>query len=77
MIFAFGNVYWLFNMSISASVCRYCCSAFKENKKAAEASGTYTMGNSFYQNVDSGGIRSKYSLMTLISKFTTKSVVSV
>jgi len=40
--------YWLFNMSISASV-------FKENKKAAEASGTYTMGNSFYQNVDSGG----------------------
>jgi len=55
MIFAFGNVLLLFNMSISASVAGIGCSAFKENKKAAEASGTYTMGNSFYQNVDSGG----------------------
>jgi len=54
MIFASEMFYWLFNMSISASVAGmlFC---FKENKKAAEASGTYTMGNSFYQNVDSGG----------------------
>jgi len=74
MIFAFGNVLLAFNMSISASVAGIVVLLLRRIKSCRGVWYIY-YGNSFYQNVDSGGIRSKYSLMTLISKFTTKSVV--
>lgn len=67
--------YWLFNMSISASVAGIVVLLLRRIKKLPRRLVHILWVIPFIRMWIPVGIRSKYSLMTLISKFTTKSVV--
>ena len=67
--------YWLFNMSISASVAGIVVLLLRRIKKLPRRLVHILWVIPFIRMWIPVGIRSKYSLMTLISKFTKKSVV--